>query len=94
MSPCADVGPGGLMSGGSGLALPRTRSTLSGRQKRQLQEKLEYVQDVVKSKKVGRVFCSARRRLPEQTSRSHRAGEPLPQSGGAAPTERGAVQED
>uniref|UniRef100_A0A8C4YYS9 G domain-containing protein n=1 Tax=Gadus morhua TaxID=8049 RepID=A0A8C4YYS9_GADMO len=29
----------------------RTRTTLSGRQKRQLQEKLEYVQDVVKSKK-------------------------------------------
>ncbi|XP_028843203.1 uncharacterized protein LOC114794664 [Denticeps clupeoides] len=29
----------------------RTKHTLSGRQKRQLQEKLEYVQDVVKSKK-------------------------------------------
>ncbi|XP_037544850.1 uncharacterized protein si:ch211-11k18.4 [Nematolebias whitei] len=29
----------------------RTRSTLSGKQKRQLQEKLEYVQEVVKSKK-------------------------------------------
>ncbi|KAI1884745.1 hypothetical protein AGOR_G00229670 [Albula goreensis] len=29
----------------------RTRSTLSGRQKRQLQEKLEYVQEVVKNKK-------------------------------------------
>ncbi|XP_048848334.1 uncharacterized protein si:ch211-11k18.4 [Brienomyrus brachyistius] len=29
----------------------RTRSTLSSRQKRQLQEKLEYVQDVVKNKK-------------------------------------------
>ncbi|TRY59866.1 hypothetical protein DNTS_035278 [Danionella cerebrum] len=29
----------------------RTKSTLSGKQKRQLQEKLEYVQEVVKSKK-------------------------------------------
>lgn len=32
--------------------LGRTRSTLSGKQKRQLQEKLEYIQEVVKAKKV------------------------------------------
>uniref|UniRef100_A0A8C7YWZ5 Si:ch211-11k18.4 n=1 Tax=Oryzias sinensis TaxID=183150 RepID=A0A8C7YWZ5_9TELE len=31
--------------------LGRTRSTLSGKQKRQLQEKLEYIQEVVKAKK-------------------------------------------
>lgn len=30
----------------------RTQATLSGKQKRQLQEKLEFVQEVVKSKKV------------------------------------------
>lgn len=34
----------------------RTKPTLSGKQKRQLQEKLEYVQEVVKTKKVGCVF--------------------------------------
>jgi len=34
----------------------RTKPTLSGKQKRQLQEKLEYVQEVVKTKKVKCAF--------------------------------------
>lgn len=34
----------------------RTKATLSGKQKRQLQEKLEYVQEVVKTKKVQCAF--------------------------------------
>lgn len=36
----------------SSLILFRTQATLSGKQKRQLQEKLEFVQEVVRSKKV------------------------------------------
>lgn len=39
----------------STLNLFRTQATLTGKQKRQLQEKLEFVQEVVKSKKVKRV---------------------------------------
>ncbi len=39
------------------LTLYRTQPTLSGKQKRQLQEKLEYVQEVVKTKKVLRYVC-------------------------------------
>lgn len=34
----------------------RTKPTLSGKQKRLLQDKLEYVQEVVKTKKVGCAF--------------------------------------
>lgn len=38
--------------GSFSINLFRTRATLSGKQKRQLQEKLDYVHEVVKSKKV------------------------------------------